>query len=447
MVLNRLLEDIILPVGDWLNGSCYIKQLKYWRKAQYFSSEELVHIQLQKLGDLLRFAVKNVPFYKDIKLSDDQDPIHQLRQFPILDKVTIKTHLPEFLSTDMNSLIPHSSSGSSGIQGTIYMNKQEQSITRAIQTLWWEWAGFKIGEPLLQTGMTTDRGLLKTLKDLLFRTTYVQAFGLNEPFLLDVLKKTEAKPQRHLGGYASSLYQLAKVADQHDLNIKFQSVISWGDKMFDHYRKQIKSAFHCDVTDTYGVTEGMMIACQMDLPYYYIMTPHVFLEILDHNGEPVPDGELGNVVVTRLDAFSMPIIRYRLGDLAVKLPLNEYPPEPKLNFPLLKKIVGRDTDVVRTSSGEALIVHFFTAIFEFIPEIKQFQVIHTGPDEICIDYIPDRGFETVILENIRGQINDHLKKDLKIDFRETSKINPTASGKPQIVQIKFNETDQSLRII
>ena len=89
------------------------------------------------------------------------------------------------------------------------------------------------------------------------------------------------------------------------------------------------------------------------------MSPHVYLEILDDNDQPVPDGEMGHIVATRLDGFSMPLIRYRIGDLGVKLSLKEYPKKRKYQYPLLKQIVGRETDVVLLPDKRKLIVHIF----------------------------------------------------------------------------------------
>ena len=129
----------------------------------------------------------------------------------------------------------------------------------------------------------------------------------------------------------------------------------------------------------------------------------------------------------------MPLIRYHLGDLAIKEPANASCPCGR-SLPLLRKVVGRDTDIVRTASGKHLIVHFFTAIFEHVPEIKQFQVVQRNPREIEIAFIPDRGFHEGVLRQVEQAIHDHLREPFPIRFREVREIPPTPSGKPQIVQ-------------
>ena len=180
------------------------------------------------------------------------------------------------------------------------------------------------------------------------------------------------------------------------------------------------------------------MGAQADLPYYYIMSPHVFIEILDENNNEVEDGVLGNVVVTRLDSRSMPLIRYKPGDLAIKLKKDDYPKSRKFNFPLLEKIIGRDTDIIISPKGNFLIVHFFTAIFEFEESIKQFRVVQTSSDKFKIEYIKNRNFKTSTIEKLEKEMCVKAKEKLNIIWLEVFCIPPTKSGKPQIIESNLN---------
>ena len=88
--------------------------------------------------------------------------------------------------------------------------------------------------------------------------------------------------------------------------------------MFSHYRNTIENTFNTEIFDTYGGAEGLMIAGECSEHKYHILSSHVHVEILDEFGNTVPDGELGEVTVTSLDNFLMPLIRYKIGDLAIK---------------------------------------------------------------------------------------------------------------------------------
>jgi len=433
MWYNSLIENILLPLGDAINGTKYITSLRAWRRIQQLPESALEDLQQKKLASVLAHAVEHIPFYRSLR---KENASLSIKDFPMMTKAIIRENGDAMLwhPEAKEDLICEKSSGSSGVQGQVYMSRKEQSNVQAVQTLLWEWSGYAPGRPILQTGMTLKRGLVKKLKDIVFRTNYQSAFGLAEGDVLKVLQGLTRDKNSFFGGYASSLYVFAQVAAKNEIDdIQFDATISWGDKMFPHYRKLIERQFKTRVFDTYGTTEGFMIAGQKDLAYYYILSPHVYVEILNEQGEEVPDGEMGYVVVTSLDAYEMPLIRYYLGDLAVKLPRSKYPANRSLNFPLLERIIGRDTDIVRTPSGKSMIVHFFTAIFEHVPEIKQFRIVQRELSSLLVEYIPASDFTLSVLDTIRTKIQEHLKEEFRVHFEPVTEIPVSPSGKPQII--------------
>ncbi len=434
MMYQKILENIILPLGDVFNNSSYTKQLKYWRQVDTFSEQELQSLQEKNLKKILQFAVKEISIYKEISLNGNT-PYDWILNFPILTKDTLRSNGEALLTKDKNTLITYSSSGSTGIQTTVFMDKEEQSNIRAILTHWWEWSGYQIGNNIVQTGMDANRSKLKRTKDFLYKTYYIPAFSLTETQLKEVCDKLQNPTKSYyLVGYASSLHVIATYALKKNYKIQLSAVISLGDKLFSTYKNSIQKAFKCNVFDTYGCNEGFLIASQKDLEYKYIMSPHVYLEILDDDNKPVKDGVMGHVVVTRLDGFSMPLIRYKIGDLAIKLPKNKYPEKRNFNYPLLQQIVGRESDVVHLLDGKKLIVHSFTGIFEYISEIKQFQVLQEHSDAITIYYIKSDTFTLDILQKITNELQQYIQDiNFKIFYKEVHFIAPSKSGKPEII--------------
>ena len=234
-------------------------------------------------------------------------------------------------------------------------------------------------------------------------------------------------------GYASSLFVLAQTAEKYSLNVTFDLAMSQGDKLFEHYRKKIESVFNCKVVEDYGLNEGIMIGQKKDLPYFYIYTPSVYLEIVDEFDQPVPDGTMGRIIATKLDGYAMPLIRYNTGDLGIMLPRAEYPPERDLQFPLLKTVIGRNTDIIKTKDGKSLIVHSFTGVFEFFPEILQFQIIQDSVEDVIIKYIPSDSFYLPVLDKIEKMLRERTNTDLFIKWKRVSSIPSSKSGKPQII--------------
>ncbi len=432
---RTVIEKLVLPAGDIISGTKISRQLRYWRKVAKFPEDDITRLSRSNLNQILDFATKSIPFYSDISLNHIREPEERLLSFPVMQKEDIRNNLDDLLFTRKSDLIEYSSSGSSGIQGTVYMNKKEQSVIRAIMLLWWEWAGYSFDKQIIQTGITPKRGFLKSLKDLILKVNYVSAFKISEDEILDLLNKYRQRKNLFFAGYPSSLNVFAEIVLKHSLkDVKFDSAVCWGDKLFDHYKNNIKEAFGCDVKETYSCNEGFLVGAKKDLDYFYIMSPHVHVEIVDKNFNPVPDGTLGYVLLTRLDCFSMPLIRYYIGDLAVKLKHEEYPEIREMYFPLLERVIGRDTDVAVTPSGKKLIVHFFTGIFEFIPEIKQFIVIQNDISRMEIHYIPGNGFSSSVLERLEKIFFDKLDEYLNITWVQVDFIPSAPSGKPQLIK-------------
>ncbi len=429
---NSLLNKIILPIGDAFFGGSYTKYLKEWEANDLKTEFELKVLQKKRLIKILEHAKRHVPFYENQTYSG-------LKDFPILTKDVLRNSKQNLISNEYNraKLTEHHSSGSTGLQSFTYMTKDHQFYLRALQTHWWKWSGYNIGDNLLQFGISQKRSFTKRLKDFFYRCDYVKAFGLSEDELLDTSKRSIKRNKLFIAGYPSVINELAKSSLKTNFK-NVEGVICYGDKLFNGYVKNISDAFGSSVNiiDTYGCAEGLLMACTKDLDYYYIMSPHVYIEIVDDNGNDVKDGEMGNVLVTCLTNHAMPLIRYKLGDLAIMLPREDYPKKRALNYPLLKKVVGRETDVVKTKKGITLNVHSFTGIFEHYQNIKQFKIIQNDLEHIFVEYILDTNYKsnTSTLKEIEKKFLDLTHNSLNITFCKVESIKPTKSGKPQIIE-------------
>lgn len=424
----------MLPFGDRIEGGAFMPKLRQYRREQWLPKAELERLQRERLAKVLEFARARVPYYRDLP-APLSDPFEDLRQFPILRKSDLRQRADDLLAAPKRSLIASSGSGSSGVQSTIYLDKAAQASQRAMQLLWFEWSGYNVGDTVLQTGMTMNRSFVKAAKDRFLRTLYIPAFELDAASLARIFDELQKNPRDYLFGYASSLFVLAQTALELGIDsIRFRRAVSWGDKLFPHYRERIRRAFGCETLDTYGCTEGAMIASQCLEKRFHLSINQTFVEAVDDNGDAVRAGEIGKILVTRLDNFAMPLVRYYLGDLIELENENQTPCRCGRESPALRRVVGRDTDIVKTGSGKQMIVHFFTGIFEHIPQIRQFKVVQRDLNRIEIEYIPDAGFEPQLLDQIERKIHDYLREQFPIKWKPVAHIAATNSGKPQIIE-------------
>ncbi|MBO5798159.1 MAG: phenylacetate--CoA ligase, partial [Clostridia bacterium] len=118
----------------------------------------------------------------------------------------------------------------------------------------------------------------------------------------------------------------------------------WGDKM----RARIAAELGVELYDIYGLTEiygpGVGINCQKEEPMHY-WDDFVYIEIIDPvTGQPVPDGEIGEIVITTLQKEGAPLIRYRTHDLSRIVP---EPCSCGSAFPRIDRIIGRSDDMIK----------------------------------------------------------------------------------------------------
>jgi phenylacetate-CoA ligase len=440
--LEFLLPRIVLPLGDLLAGQRMIARLDQLREAQWWDYARLSEFREEAFKNLISTAYNEVPFYREIMDQERLKPAdfkssQDLGKLPVISKQMLRNNYPDKTTRPTGFRnYETSSSGSTGQNFFVREDTYTAGWYRASFLLSMEWAGWRIGKAHLQTGMNLSRDLYRTLKDLFFQCHYVSAFDLTDQNLDLALSIIDKYKIKYLWGYPGSLYYLAKRAQQVGFNQTLISASTWGDNLFPHYRKTISNAFKCNVFDTYGCGEGMQVAAQCEVQdHYHIHSLDVIVEYIKDDQSVAATGEGGNIVLTRLHPGAMPFIRYKVGDIGVSG--RDMRCSCGREFEILKAIEGRDTDVIITPSGNRLIVHFFTGIFEHYKEISSFQVVQDSADSIVVKVVS----EELLSESLRTVLTTSLKSagasDMRIHIEQVSDIPTTLSGKRRFV---INET-------
>ena len=442
-----LLRNYLLPLGDRLFGQRMIARLKYLEKAQYWSREKILEQQAIALQQLIQVAYHEVPFYHNlmgnagIKPKAIQSP-DDLSKLPIVTKDMLREGYPEQTTRSTGQkTYQASTSGSTGKNFFVMEDAFTAGWYRASFMLTLEWAGWQIGEPHLQTGITPDRSFDRRLKDWLLGCHYVSAYIMDDRQIKKMFNIIKEKELNHVWGFPASLFYLAKYAKNRNWQRPLKSIVSWGDSLYPHYRQEIESIFQTPVFDTYGCAEGIQIAAQCEHGNYHLHALDAVVEFLNDQGQPVPPGAVGNIVVTRLHPGPMPLIRYAIGDLGV--PSAQVSCPCGRGFPLMESIQGRDADVITTPSGNRLIVHFFTGILEHFSEVDSFQVVQTSPDSIIVRLQPKNSLNEQILNQIRTALTEKGAAGLQINFEIVDEIPLPPTGKHRFVINKLSENETS----
>jgi phenylacetate-CoA ligase len=265
---------------------------------------------------------------------------------------------------------------------------------------------------------------------------YISAFDLDDAHIDRALDLLDRHKIDHLWGYAASLYFFARRALEKGWNRPLVSAVTWGDNLYPHYRQAIESAFRVKVLDTYGVGEGTQVSAQCGHEQnYHLHTLDVVVEYLDDKGFPVAAGEPGNLILTRLHPGPMPLIRYRVGDVGIAGDQSKCPCGRELDR--MQAILGRDTDVVLTPSGNRLIVEFFNGIIDDVPQVDSFQVVQQTLDSIVVTVVPRNDFSESVRHELIAAMHRNGAADLKIQVRCVDQIPLTPGGKRRYVISKI----------
>lgn len=180
----------------------------------------------------------------------------------------------------------------------------------------------------------------------------------------------------------------------------------WGEKM----RRRIAAELGVQLYDIYGLTEvygpGIGMSCDHECGMHY-WDDYIYCEIVDpKTGEIVPDGEIGELVITTLRKEGAPLIRYRTHDLTRFLPGDC---ACGLDYPRIDTLIGRTDDMIKVKG-----VNIFPSQIE--------EVLHDIPGasseyQVMIDHLNGKDIMTLFVEKDQGTDAAQLEEIIAIVFK------------------------------
>jgi phenylacetate-CoA ligase len=134
----------------------------------------------------------------------------------------------------------------------------------------------------------------------------------------------------------------------------------------------IEKTWGARVFSTYGVTEFANSLCECAASKGgHLHEQHLHLEVLDDQGQPLPDGEIGEIVGTTFGVEGMPLIRYRTGDCAA---LFRQPCSCGRTSPRIGPIVGRKNQKLKFK-GASLFPSTLQSVLEEADGVENFVIV------------------------------------------------------------------------
>lgn len=442
-----LAEKIIYPLGDFTYRSSVIKYYHWLQKTQWWPLEQLQVLQDTKLRTLVNHAYENIPYYRRIFTErgltvGDIQTVDDLSKLPILTKKDIRHNYDGMLAKDLKKYkpIPESTGGSTGDPLIFYITKDLASISWAGNFRGWSWAGYRIGDRRITYGGSSllpnkSPTKFEIIRRKLERNLPLSAISMNNTKYDLYINQISSYKPKFLYGYASSIYLLADYCKSHQINnIHFHAVFSTAEVLLPTYRTTIENQFQCEVFDGYGSYDGggQAFECQTHQGFH-ISVEKVILEIVDENGQRLPPGKPGRIIVTDLHNYAMPFFRYEVGDMGR---LSDKPCVCGRSLPILDSLEGRTTDIIKLSNGISLAGPSITLMFKDC-HIKQYQLIQEDLDQLLVKVVKDENYSEWDTNHFMGILRNHVGKEIKIKLEFCDEIPVGTNSKYRFILSKI----------
>ena len=429
----------------YASGSKIPQRLRSCQKYERMGRGELKQLIDNKLRDLLVYAYHNVPYYNEIlkqagAVDDEGIRLERFTDIPVLTKSIIRQQGENLYSKEHKKRrsYKNTSGGSTGEPVTIIQDKYYSDWNIANTIYYKSFGGQDIGEKEFRLwGSERDlmdrEKLAVRLKNWLFNRTELNAFKMSKEDMVKYANKINGDRPKWIESYVQAVAEFARFIRENNLTIASpRGVLTSAGTLYPDMRELIGSVFKCRVFNRYGSREVGSIACSCEKNEgLHVSVWNNYLEILDDDLRPVKPGGIGKIFVTNLNNYSMPLIRYQIGDIGVTAENPECSCGRKT--PLIKGVVGRHMEVFKTKDGKIIPAEFFIHFIGVVYNegyIRKFQVTQKDYDRIVIKaVVANLQKFNESKEKLVNSIKKVMGQDCRVDFELVDEISSSGSGK------------------
>ena len=401
----------------------YYKQLE---RNQWLKKDAIEHQQLAKLKNLLNYAVENIGFYQErfrnfnIK---DFESLDDIKQLPVLTKDKLKSAGENAIACNRKKHITKSTSGTTGPPFNFVVDRDFFSLEIARNLRIFDLPDVEMGGPWVL--FTPVRGKKSSAFSFLNNRLVLNAnrltvertppccpasvenkFTPDENTIRQFCTRIKQHKPKMIYSYPSSLIALVTFIRKWSIEgIKIRTIISSGEVLTSEARGLIEETFDGKVFNLYGTTEFPTIAeeCK-EHNGLHIFTDSYIVEF-DNNGE---------ILITDLDNYTMPFIRYQTGDLGF---LKNGQCKCGRNLPLMEITQGRKSDLIITPDGKFLRRSFFLSLLKKNQEIEKFEIVQNEQGRIMISLVLGKLLPESRKDFLVRRCRDYAGDSINIDIK------------------------------
>jgi phenylacetate-CoA ligase len=420
-------------------GPGYKTYVQDYLAREKFTKEQWDQWQAAQLKIILPACVNHVPYYREgwnesykyAAMNGD------LSSLPLLDKDPIRAVPQAFLRDDMHPKRPQVflTSGSTGTPISSYYTIAELRESLALREVR---SARSAGVSFSMPRATFSGRIVEpnpSSKGPFYRFNAAERQVYFSPFHLrpDTAHQYVDALRRHNiqwgTGYAVSYYLLACFMLEKNIpapNLK--AIITTSEKLTDEMRVVMEQAYGCKIFEEYSTVENAIFASECEHGRLHVSPDVAVVELLRPDGSPCSTAECGEVVVTTLARTYQPLIRFRLGDMAMwdaeRCPCGR-------QMPVIKEVLGRIEDVVIGPDGRQMVR--FHGVFVKQPHVQEGQIIQESLNLIRVKVVASDGFGEQDVQDIIHRVQQRLGESVKVKVEPVMEIPRTKAGKFQAV--------------
>jgi len=387
--------------------------------------QDIKKFQEEKLKELLKYLDTHSPFYQNVfkEKNIDISSIHTLEdlsKLPVTTKTDLQLHNDDFFCVPMTEIVDFSTtSGTLGDPVTFGLSEKDMERIAYNEAISLSCAGISKGD-VVQMITTIDKRFIAGLAYLLGLRKIgagVVRMGPGIPELQwDSVFRYKPK---YLITVPSFLLKMIDYAEKNNVDYKNSGVIGavcigesiknqdFSDNILS---QKIKEKWNIQLFSTYASTEMSTAFTECEFQNGGHQHPELIItEILDHDGNPVKEGETGELTITTLGVEALPLLRFKTGDI---VKAHDEPCRCGRNTMRLGPVIGRKQQMIKYK-GTTLYPPAMNDILNDFNGILCYQIVIQS-NEIGLDEIIIKLSTEISDENFENEVRDHFRAKLRV---------------------------------
>ena len=415
-------------------------------QSQWWEPEEILAHQFRQLRRVVEHANETVSFYKPrleaagISSDKELDPT-SWRKLPLLTRRDLQNHAFELCSSsvppDHGKVTSQLTSGSTGQPVMILTTDFTGFFWHAFTLRDHRWHQRDFSQKLAAIRYT-PKGVARPPHGIQHAGWGSSTQGVVQTGPCVILSIHSTIEQQaswlkenapgYLLSYPSALRALADYFIAHGQCLPgLKEVRSFGEIVEPGCREACRRAWGVEIADAYSSQEVGYITIQCpECEHHHVQSENVLVEVLKEHGQPCGPGEIGQVVVTTLHNFAMPLLRYAIGDYAE---VGERCGCGR-GLPVLKRILGRQRNILRLPDGSLRWPSLGQGEgVQDLPPFRQFQIIQRTLDSLQAKVVRATPFTAEEEERMKNYLRETLGYPFRIAVEYVNEIARSPSGK------------------